>query len=103
MEREVAKLLKETTCSWCRQQFSSTEVKGIKVSRVESQILWEGFAHRRAELMHSLGGKLSPMSRRKVEIGDVQLDNSTNEVFLWHGLPAEKVQIVTNAGFDERV
>ena len=40
---------------------------------------------------------------RKMCIEDIELDQSTNEVYLWHGLPASSVPMVAHSGLDERI
>jgi len=103
MEEEVMKMIKTTTCQKCLKYGLATNVRILKVSRVENKVHWKSFSGRRAELAEQNRGTLSRVAERNINVPEVVLDDKTNEIFLWHGLPAENVPMVANAGLDERI
>jgi len=105
MEREVVSLLRGTTCSSCLQYGLATDVRIVKVCRVENLIHWRSFSSRRTELAELAERSSRPVhvAQRNLLVGDLTLDNVTNEVFLWHGLPSENVPMVAHSGLDERI
>jgi len=105
MRNEVERLLDETTCWDCRKWGLATDVNVLSVCRVENKIHWKSFSSRRAELL-ALADQSCGVPRsvqRRIQVGDVRLDDTSHEVFLWHGLPAARVPVVAHSGLDERI
>jgi hypothetical protein len=105
MEQQVRKLLRWSTCEQCGEHKVATGVRIRSVSRVENKILWSSYASRRSELRETAKryGAFRRHERRELTVEDARLDEDTNEVLLWHGLPADLVDTVATSGLDDRV
>lgn len=108
MESVIRTQLEKTTCNNCKYYDKQMKVRIRKVDRVENIIPWQSYAARRLELVErsNTSGKTRDsrsLVSREIEVADSQLDDISNEVYLWHGLPAGNVPMVAYSGLDERI
>lgn len=113
-------LLRRTAMHSCCEgrdgSFAIGSVKTVRVWRVENPVLWRQYCNKASELTaRHMSRGLScpalqpPVSEHLVEV-DLpnclkrrSLDESLNEVYLWHGTRQLNVEHILQDGFDERV
>jgi len=102
----VQKLITDTTCVECHNHGLAMDVTVEKVFRVESTLHWRSFAANRHKLKvkNARWPKHTPVkSQLNQGLPDSSLDHASNEVYLWHGLPASKVPVVAKGHLDNRM
>mmetsp|Transcript_108063 Transcript_108063/g.345100 ORF Transcript_108063/g.345100 Transcript_108063/m.345100 type:complete len:2853 (+) Transcript_108063:122-8680(+) len=86
-----------------------SKAKVVSVKRVETQWLWMSYVTKRERMRAQIQrhkGHQSPWPQPLTPLKPpplATLDAEVNEVYLWHGCPADVVKPITQDGFDERL
>lgn len=96
--------------------FEVEAVRSVRVWWVENPILWTQYCNKAKEMdarSKAQGSQCAPVEPPvapglaemdlPARLQPQSLNKSLNEVFLWHGSSKPKVDIIAEAGFDERV